>query len=100
MLVGERKVVPACLISAVTTFHLIREGCESYLANIVDTTTVSLGVKDVPVVSDFPDVFLDELPGLPPYREVDFEIKTVPGTTPISIAPYRMAPTELKELKK
>ena len=97
---GKRKVLPAYLISAVTTFHLIREGCEAYLANIIDTTTVSLGVKEVPVVSDFLDVFLDELPGLPPYREVDFKIETVPGTALISIAHYRMAPTELKELKK
>ena len=52
------------------------------------------------MVRDFLDIFLDELPELPPYREVDFEIETVPETTPISIAPYRMAPTELKELKK
>ena len=57
-------------------------------------------MEDVPVVRDFFDVFLDELPGLPPYREVNFDIETVPGTTPISIAPYRMAPTDLKELKK
>ena len=46
MLVGERKVVPACLIFTVTTFHLIREGCKAYLANIIDTTTISLGVKE------------------------------------------------------
>ncbi|RVW92584.1 Retrovirus-related Pol polyprotein from transposon 17.6 [Vitis vinifera] len=45
------------------------------------------------------DVFLDELPGLPPHREFDFFIKVYPGTDPISISPYRMAPFELKELK-
>ncbi|KAL2237726.1 UNVERIFIED_CONTAM: Transposon Ty3-G Gag-Pol polyprotein [Sesamum indicum] len=61
---------------------------------------VSLGVLDVPVVREFPDVFPDELPGLPPHPEVDFEIDTIPGAAPISIAPYRMAPSELKELKK
>ncbi|KAL0458154.1 UNVERIFIED_CONTAM: Retrovirus-related Pol polyprotein from transposon [Sesamum latifolium] len=44
--------------------------------------------------------FPEELPGLPPHREVDFEIETIPGAAPISIAPYRMAPSELKELKK
>ena len=60
----------------------------------------SPGVMDVPVVKEFPYIFLDELPGLPPHREVDFEIETVLGTTPILIAPYRMAPLELKELKK
>ena len=99
-MVGERKVMPICLISAVTAFYLNREGCEAYLANIVDTTKISPGVSDVPVIRDYADVFLDKLPGLSPYREVNFEIKTVPKVAPISIAPYRMAPMELKELKK
>ena len=48
---------------------------------------------------DFLDVFPDNLPGLPPEREIDFPIDLVPGTAPISLPPYRMAPTELKELK-
>ena len=100
VLVGDRKVVPTCLISAVVVFHLIKEGCEAYLASIMDATKVSLGVEEVPVVRDFSDVFLDELSGLPPYREVDFEIETILRAASISIAPYRMAPTELKELKK
>ena len=70
------------------------------MANIIDTTQVSPGVKEVPIVRDYSDVFLDELPELPLYREVDFEIETILRTTPISITPYRMAPMELKELKK
>ena len=48
---------------------------------------------------EYPDVFPDELPGLSPLREVDFAIELEPGTAPISRAPYRMAPAELKELK-
>ncbi|KAL2237397.1 UNVERIFIED_CONTAM: Transposon Ty3-I Gag-Pol polyprotein [Sesamum indicum] len=53
------------------------------------------------MVREFSDVFPNELPGLPPHREVNFEIDdTIPGAAPISIAPYRMAPSELKELKK
>ncbi|KAL2226381.1 UNVERIFIED_CONTAM: Transposon Ty3-I Gag-Pol polyprotein [Sesamum indicum] len=100
VIVGERKVIPNCLISAVTAFNLIKEGCVAYLASVHDTMKVSPGVLDVPVVREFPDVFPDELPGLPPHREVDFEIDTIPGAAPISIAPYRMAPSELKELKK
>nr|GFD13098.1 putative reverse transcriptase domain, aspartic peptidase domain protein [Tanacetum cinerariifolium] len=47
----------------------------------------------------FPDVFPDELLGIPPVREVEFNIKLIPGAEPISKAPYRMAPVELKELK-
>ncbi|KAL0561128.1 hypothetical protein IC582_001548 [Cucumis melo] len=48
---------------------------------------------------EYPDVFPDELLGLPPPREIDFAIKVEPNTAPISRAPYRMTPTELKELK-
>ncbi|KAA3466106.1 DNA/RNA polymerases superfamily protein [Gossypium australe] len=53
----------------------------------------------VPVFCEYPDVFLEELAGLPPIREVEFAIELVPKTSPISIAPYRIDPTELKELK-
>ena len=53
----------------------------------------------VPVVNEFCDVFPKDLPGLPPDREIEFEIELAPGTEPISIAPYRMAPVEIKELK-
>jgi len=54
----------------------------------------------IPVVQEFEDVFLEEVPGLPPSREVEFSIDLVPGTGPVSMAPYRMAPVELVELKK
>nr|GFA88493.1 putative reverse transcriptase domain-containing protein [Tanacetum cinerariifolium] len=56
-------------------------------------------IHDQPIVSEFPDVFPDELPGIPPVREVEFNIELIPGAEPISKAPYRMAPVELKELK-
>ncbi|RVW22844.1 Transposon Ty3-I Gag-Pol polyprotein [Vitis vinifera] len=52
----------------------------------------------IPMVCEFADVFPKELPCLPPHREMDFSIELYPGTDPISIAPYRMAPVELKEL--
>ena len=51
------------------------------------------------MIKEFPNVFPKELSGLPPEREVDMSIKVVLRTTPISRAPYRMAPIELKELK-
>ncbi|WVZ58717.1 LOW QUALITY PROTEIN: hypothetical protein U9M48_008957, partial [Paspalum notatum var. saurae] len=56
-------------------------------------------IRKIPVVCDFPDVFPEELPGLPPDRDVEFRIDLVPGTAPVSKRPYRMAPDELKELK-
>ena len=54
---------------------------------------------DIPVVCEFPDVFPDELSGLPLDRDVEFKIELVPGTVPISRRPYRMPPNELAELK-
>ena len=56
-------------------------------------------LEDILIVKDFSDVFLNDLLGLLPDREVEFTIDLVPGTTPISKAPYRMAPIELKKLK-
>ncbi|WVZ84402.1 hypothetical protein U9M48_031439, partial [Paspalum notatum var. saurae] len=64
----------------------------------VNATEAQL-IKKIPVVSDFPDVFPEELPGLPPDRNVEFAIELVPGTAPVSKRPYRMAPNEPKELK-
>ena len=100
MMVGERKMVPNCLVFALKAFQVIRSGCDAYLANVIDTIVVSLRVSDVPIVNEFLDVFLEELPGLPPQREVEFQIEIIPGIAPISMAPYRMAPVELNELKK
>ena len=57
-------------------------------------------LNKVPVVCEFPDVFPEELPGMPPDREIEFSIELAPGTTPIYKKPYRMAPSELVELKK
>ena len=56
-------------------------------------------LKDIPVVREFLDVFPEDLPGIPPDREIDFRIELAPRTEPISKAPYRMAPLELKALK-
>jgi hypothetical protein len=56
-------------------------------------------LEDIPVVCEYSDVFPDELPGMPPDRDVEFVIELQPGTTPISKRPYRMPPNELAELK-
>jgi hypothetical protein len=64
------------------------------IANAIHTKTIT----DVPMVCEFLEVFLDDLPSLPPDRDVEFKIELVPGTTPISRRPYRMPPNELAEL--
>ena len=77
----------------------MRKGCETFLAVILDSKRDQVDVEKIPVVREFPDVFSKELPGIPLEREVDLSIEIVPGTAPMSRAPYRMIPTELKELK-
>jgi hypothetical protein len=57
-------------------------------------------IANISVVCEFPDVFLDELPDLPPDRDIEFAIELIPGTPPVSRMPYRMPPNELAELKK
>ena len=78
---------------------LLAHGCEAFIANIHDTTVEPIPIQNQPIVSEFADVFPEELLGIPPTHEVEFGIELTPGAQPISKAPYRMAPVELKELK-
>ena len=71
-----------------------------HLVRVRDMEAESPTLQSVTVVNEFIDVFPEELPGLPPEREVDFGIDLLPYTQPISIPPYRMAPAELRELKE
>lgn len=87
------------MISALVEEKLVRKGREAYLAYISVADSENSSVKDIRTVRDFPDVFSEVLSGLPPSRKVEFGIKLIPGTAPVSIAPYRMAPNELTELK-
>jgi len=57
-------------------------------------------ISMIPIVEEYVDVFSDEIPELPPSKDVDFTIDLIPGAGPVSMAPYWMAPTELVELKK
>ncbi|GKC88876.1 putative reverse transcriptase domain-containing protein [Tanacetum coccineum] len=57
-------------------------------------------LEDVPIVRDFPEVFPEDLPGLPPARPVEFQIDLIPGAAPVARAPYRLAPSKMKELSE
>ncbi|XP_073307193.1 uncharacterized protein [Primulina huaijiensis] len=93
----ERK----SLLSTSQTWKAMKSGEDIYLAMVSEVQgEVELKIEDIPIVCEFPDVFPEKLPGAVPDREVEFEINLVPGAAPISKAPYRMAPTELKELKE
>ena len=78
---------------------LVRQGCAAYLRCVTKDRKEEVRLEDIPVVKEFPDVSLEEIPRLPPKREIDFEIELEPRARPISKPLYRMAPAKLKELK-
>ena len=96
---GIRSNVMSNVISTMQARRFIRKGYEAFLALILDSKRGQVDVENIPVVREFPYVFPEELPGIPLESEVDLSIEIVPGTAPVSRAPYRMAPAELKELK-
>ena len=87
------------MISAMQARRLLRKGCEAFLSLVLDSKRGQIELENILVVKDFPDVFPEELPGIPPEREVDLSIEILLGTIPTSRAPYKMASIKLKELK-
>ena len=84
------------VISLMLAQKYVRKDCKASFAYVLASKVTDRKVELIPVVCKYSVVFPEELSGLPPIREVEFGIELVPGTTPISIAPYRMEPTELK----
>lgn len=97
--VGERGGLKHKVITVMRARQLLNKGCQGYLAHVVLAEETTASVEDVGIIRHFPNVFPEELPGLPPDHEMEFTIDLLPGTNPISFTPYRMALTELRELK-
>nr|GEU40999.1 putative reverse transcriptase domain-containing protein [Tanacetum cinerariifolium] len=80
------------------------KGCQTFMAQISakkeEDKSEGKQLKDVPIVRDYPEVFPEDLPGLPPARPVEFQIDLILGAAPIARAPYRLAPSEMKELSE
>ncbi|XP_016700295.1 uncharacterized protein [Gossypium hirsutum] len=98
-MIGELRDFLSYVIFTLWAKKLVRKGCEAILAYIGVSNSEGHSVGDIRTVKNFSNVFPDELPGLPPSREVEFGIELLPGAAPVSIAPYRMALNELVELK-
>ncbi|KAH0633476.1 hypothetical protein KY284_036262 [Solanum tuberosum] len=79
---------------------MISKGCIYHIGMVMDFEFETPSLESVPVVNEFPKVFPDDLPDIPPKWEIDFGIDLLPDTQPISIPPYRMAPAELNELNE
>jgi hypothetical protein len=77
----------------------LRKGCKIYAILTLNEKGVVEGLEHLPVVREFADIFLKELPGMPPERELEFTIDLKPGTEPIVRTPYHMSTLELQELR-
>ncbi|GJV94405.1 putative reverse transcriptase domain-containing protein [Tanacetum coccineum] len=89
------------VISSIRTQKYINQGCQVFLIQMMkekETEIPKRQIEDVPVVRDFLEVFPEDLPGLPPTRQVEFHIELIPGAAPVVRAPYHLAPAEMKEL--
>nr|GEV14058.1 putative reverse transcriptase domain-containing protein [Tanacetum cinerariifolium] len=92
------------VISCSKAQEYMAKGCHIFLAHISakkeEDRSEGKQLEDVPVVWDFPEVFPKDLPGLPPARPVEFQIDLIPRVAPVARAPYRLAPSEMKELSE
>ncbi|XP_016195589.1 uncharacterized protein LOC107636604 [Arachis ipaensis] len=79
--------------------HCSGEECQGYILLAANALGDAQNLDQMPVVKDFPEVFTEDIPEFPPQWEIEFAIELVPGAGPVSIAPYRMAPIEMPELK-
>nr|GEV53745.1 reverse transcriptase domain-containing protein [Tanacetum cinerariifolium] len=99
---NERNKSRLNIISCSKAQEYMSKGCHVFLANITSTKDEDKSkgkrLEDVPVVREFPEVFPEDLSGIPPTRRVEFQINLVPGAAPVARAPYRLAPFEMKEL--
>ncbi|XP_076931759.1 uncharacterized protein LOC143597019 [Bidens hawaiensis] len=89
---GDKDASYVSIIFMIKANKCLNQGCLAFMAYVTEESKPK-EIKDVPIVSEFSDVFPDELPGIPPNREVEFRIDLMPGTAPIAKSPYRLALT-------
>ncbi|XP_019171967.1 PREDICTED: uncharacterized protein LOC109167403 [Ipomoea nil] len=87
------------LVSMIKMKKYVEKGNELFLCSVENLKAKGNVAQTIPVVREFLDVFPEEIPSMPPPREVEFSVDLIPGTAPISKAPYRLATKEMQELK-
>ncbi|KAI3815655.1 hypothetical protein L1987_15333 [Smallanthus sonchifolius] len=95
---GEKVGAVMGIISFIKAQKCLRKMHTTILALIAEQPSEEKKIDDIPIVREFLEVFPEDLPGLPPHRQVEFQIDLAPRATPIARAPYRLAPSELQEL--
>ncbi|GJW06841.1 reverse transcriptase domain-containing protein, partial [Tanacetum coccineum] len=98
----KEKESTLSIISCEKAQKYMEKGCQLFMAHVTmkenKDKSKEKRLEDVPTVRGFLEVFLEDLPGLPPIQQVEFQIDLVPGAAPVARAPYRLAPSEMEEL--
>ncbi|GJR34300.1 reverse transcriptase domain-containing protein [Tanacetum coccineum] len=103
---GDQSKTRLNLISCIKTERYISRGCQVFMIQVMEKKSDEKRLEDIPVVKEFSDVFPEDLPGLPPVRQVEFQIDLIPGAalvalpraTSVARAPYRLALQKCREL--
>nr|GEY36577.1 putative reverse transcriptase domain-containing protein [Tanacetum cinerariifolium] len=95
---GDRSKTRLNLISCIKTERYISRGCQIFMIQVMEKKSDEKRLEDIPVVKEFPDIFPEDLLGLPLVRQVEFQIDLIPRTAPLAHAPYILAPLEMQEL--
>ena len=95
---SQKSGAPLIFISCMKAHKFLCKGHTAIFALLIEKPSEEKKLEDIPIVCEFPKVFLEDLPGLTPTRQVEFRIDLAPGAAPIARAPYRLAPIEMQEL--
>nr|GEU92262.1 reverse transcriptase domain-containing protein [Tanacetum cinerariifolium] len=95
---GDQSKTQLNLISCIKTKKYISRGCQIFIAHVMEKKSDEKRLEDIPVVREFSKVFPKDLPGLPPDRQIEFQIDLIPGAAPVARAPFRLALSEMQKL--
>ncbi|KAD7477365.1 hypothetical protein E3N88_00501 [Mikania micrantha] len=95
---GEKPCRELKIVSCIKVKKYLRKKYHAFLAHVVEKKPETQTVEDIPIIRDYPEVFPEDLPGLPLVRQLKFRIDLVPGANPMAKSQYRLAPSEMQEL--
>lgn len=97
---GDQSRTRLNFISCIKAKRYMSRGCQVFVVQVTETKPNEKQLEEIPIVREYPEVFPKDLPGLPPIRQIEFQIDVIPGGAPIAQEPYRLAPSEMKELSE
>ena len=95
---GDKPSTNLRISSCIKAQKYLQKECHAFLAHVINEKQEVKDLENIPKVCNFPDILPEDLPGVPPERQVEFQIDLIPRATPVAKSPYRLAPVEMQEL--